>query len=224
MKECDLVFLEDNIKMYQLVNGFRFSVDPILLVDFFEGNKDGKILDIGSGTGIIPILLAKKKQMKNIYGLEIQKVSVDIFKENISINHLNEKIIALNEDIKNVKYSNFFDYVISNPPYLKIDGKKISENENKKIARHEIYLKLEDLIKNAKRVLKPRGEFFLVHRSYRIIEISRLLEENNFSLKRICFVYFDREKNSNLVLVQASKGRKNLLKIESPIFLKEKGY
>ena len=114
--------------------------------------------------------------------------------------------------------------MISNPPYMVLDGKKISENENKKISRHEITLNLEDLIKNAKRLLKPQGEFFMVHRSFRLPEIIMELEKNKFSLKKIQFVYFNREKNSNLVLVQASKGKKNKLEIISPLFLEEEGY
>ena len=107
---------------------------------------------------------------------------------------------------------------------MELDGKKISENENKKIARHEIFLDIEKLAENSKRLLKPRGELFLVHRSHRFLEICSILEKNNFSIKRAKFVFFDREKSSNLVLIQASKGRKNKLEIESPLFLKENGY
>lgn len=224
MEKLDITLLENGVKLYQLKDGFRFSVDPIILVDFFEGNKNGKILDIGSGNGIIPILLAKKKNMENIFGVEIQEISANIFKKNLELNNLEKKITILNDDVKNIKYGNFFDYIISNPPYMEVDGKKISDNENKKIARHEICLDLEGLIKNSKRLLKPRGELFLVHRSYRFIEIAKILEENKFSIKRVCFVYFDRKKASNLVLIQASKGRKNILRIENPIFLEEKGY
>ena len=224
MENLDITLLENGVKLYQLKDGFRFSVDPIILVDFFEGNKNGKILDIGSGNGIIPILLAKKKNMENIFGVEIQEISANIFRKNLELNNLEKEITILNDDVKNIKHGNFFDYIISNPPYMEVDGKKISDNENKKIARHEICLDLEGLIKNSKRLLKPRGELFLVHRSYRFIEIAKILEENKFSIKRVCFVYFDRKKASNLVLIQASKGRKNILRIENPIFLEEKGY
>ena len=221
---CDITLIDKNLKIYQLVDGFRFSVDPIILVDFFEGNKNGKILDIGSGCGIIPILLSYKKNMTNIYGVEIQKSSLEIFKKNVEENNLSEKINVIEGDVADIKEGNSFDYIISNPPYMTIDGKKISENENKKIARHEIFLDLKKLVENAKRLLKPRGEFFLVHRSHRFLEICKVLEENNFSVKRVKFTFFDREKSSNLVLIQASKGRKHKLEIESPLFLKEKGY
>ena len=147
MKEnCDITLLENGLKIYQLKEGFRFSVDPVILVDFFEGNPKGKILDIGSGCGIIPILLAEKKGMENIFGVEIQKSSAEIFEKNILENNLSDKITVLNCDVKDLDFGNTFDYIISNPPYMAVDGKKISENENKKIARHEICLDLKKLI------------------------------------------------------------------------------
>lgn len=224
LDKCDITLLEKDLKIYQLKDGFRFSVDPIILVDFFQGKPEGKILDVGSGCGIIPILLAKKKGMKNIYGVEIQEQSLEIFKKNVEENNLSDSINILSGDVAELKEGNTFDYIISNPPYMTMDGKKISENENKKIARHEISLDLKKLIGNCKRLLKPRGEFFLVHRSYRFLEICSELEKNGFSVKRVKFSFFDREKNSNLVLIQASKGRKHKLEIENPLFLEEKGY
>lgn len=222
--KINITTFDDDIKMYQMVEGFRFSVDPIILVNFFEGNPKKKVLDIGSGTGIIPILLAKRKNMKDLTGVEIQAESVELFRKNIEENNLKDKINIVHCDVKDFRESNTFDYIISNPPYMVLDGKKISENENKKISRHEVALNLEDLIKNVKRLLKPQGEFFMVHRSFRLPEIIMELEKNKFSLKRIQFVYFNREKNSNLVLIQASKGKKNKLEIISPLFLEEEGY
>lgn len=223
-KNINITTFDDKIKIYQLIDGFRFSVDPIILVDFFEGDSEKRILDIGSGSGIIPILLAKRKNMKNITGIEIQKDSLDIFKKNVFENNLEKNIEIIYGDVKEYDKSNFYDYIISNPPYMSLDGKKISENENKKISRHEIMLNLSELIRNAKRLLKPRGELFLVHRSFRLPEIIKEMEKNNFSLKKIKLVYFDRNKNSNLVLVQASKGRKNKLEVLPPLFLEEEGY
>lgn len=223
-EKINITTFNDDIKMYQLVDGFRFSVDPIILVNFFEGNSQKKILDIGSGTGIIPILLAKRKNMKNIVGIEIQRKNFEIFKKNITENNLSEIIEPVLGDIKDYKESNSFDYIISNPPYMVLDGKKISENENKKISRHEIALNLEELVKNAKRLLKPQGEFFMVHRSYRLPEIIIELEKNKFSLKKIQFTYFNKQKNSNLILIQASKGKKNKLEILPPLYLEEEGY
>ena len=220
----DVTLLKSGLKIYQLKEGFRFSVDAVILADFFQGKPEGKILDIGSGCGIIPILLAEKKGMKNIFGIEIQKSSLEIFRKNVEENNLSDKIKIFEGDVADLKEGNSFDYIISNPPYMELDGKKISENENKKIARHEIFLDIKKLAENSRRLLKPRGELFIVHRSHRFLEICHVLEENSFSVKRAKFVFFDREKNSNLVLIQASKGRKNKLEIENPLFLQENGY
>ncbi len=224
MENISITKLKNNVEMYQYTDGFRFSVDPIILVDFFQGKKKGKVLDLGSGTGIISILLAKEKEMENIHALEIQNSSVQLLRKNIELNQLEEKIKVIHCDVKEYKEANSYDYIITNPPYMVVDGKKISENENKKIARHEIKLDLESLIKNSKRLLKPRGELFLVHRSHRTIEIISELEKNKFSIARIQFVYFDKTKTSNLVLIQASKGKKNEVKILQPLYLEENGY
>lgn len=220
----DVTLLKSGLKIYQLKKGFRFSVDAVILADFFQGKTEGKILDIGSGCGIISVLLAEKKDMKNIFGIEIQKSSLEVFRKNVEENNLSDRIKIFEGDVADLKEGNSFDYIISNPPYMELDGKKISENENKKIARHEIFLDIKKLAENSRRLLKPRGELFIVHRSHRFLEICRIFEENGFSVKRAKFVFFDREKNSNLVLIQASKGRKNKLEIESPLFLQENGY
>ncbi|MFK4785706.1 tRNA1(Val) (adenine(37)-N6)-methyltransferase [Fusobacterium sp. MFO224] len=224
MDTMDLTSFEDGTNIYQYKNGFRFSVDPLLLVDFFNGNPDKKILDIGSGCGIIPILLAKKKNMKNITGIEIQKKSFELFQKNLKENNLQDKVRTVLGDINNFKEGNSFDYIISNPPYMNLDGKKISDNENKKISRHEICLNLSSFAKNCKRLLKPRGEIFLVHRSFRFLEIVREFENLGLSISNVKFVYFNRASNSNLVLIQASKGRKCMPNFLPPLFLEENGY
>lgn len=223
-KDEDITLLKDNYKLIQKKDGFRFSVDAVILADFFQPNKSGKILDIGTGNGIIPILLYSKEKGKNITGIDIQEENVSLAKRNIELNNLENNIMIENADIKEYPYGNTFDYIVSNPPYMKVDGKKQNDLNSKAIARHEIKLTLKELIENAKRVLKPIGSFTLVHRSYRFTEISKILEENGFSLKRVRFVYFSKEKNSNLVLIEAWKGKKFQLEIEPPLFLEESGY
>lgn len=223
-KDEDITLLKDNYKLIQKKDGFRFSVDAVILADFFQPNKSGKILDIGTGNGIIPILLYSKEKGKNITGIDIQEENVSLAKRNIELNNLENNIMIENADIKEYPYGNTFDYIVSNPPYMKVDGKKQNDLNSKAIARHEIKLTLKELIENAKRVLKPIGSFTLVHRSCRFTEISKILEENGFSLKRVRFVYFSKEKNSNLVLIEAWKGKKFQLEIEPPLFLEESGY
>lgn len=220
----DMTLLRDNFKIIQKTNGFRFSVDAVILADFFSPIKEGKILDIGTGNGIIPILLYGKGKGKKIVGVDIQEENISLARRNIQLNNLEDMIDIVNCDIKDYPMGNSFDYIVSNPPYMKVDGKKQNDLSSKAIARHEIKLDLENLVKNAKRMLKPVGSFSLVHRSYRFTEISRVLEESGFSLKRVRFVYFSKEKNSNLVLIEAWKGKKCQLEIEPPLFLEESGY
>ncbi len=220
----DMTLLRDNFKIIQKTNGFRFSVDAVILADFFSPTREGKILDIGTGNGIIPILLYGKGKGKNIVGVDIQEENISLAKRNIQLNNLEDIIDIVNCDIKDYPMGNSFDYIVSNPPYMKVDGKKQNDLSSKAIARHEIKLDLKDLVKSAKRMLKPVGSFSLVHRSYRFTEISRILEESGFSLKRVRFVYFSKEKNSNLVLIEAWKGKKCQLEIEPPLFLEESGY
>lgn len=220
----DMTLLRGNFKIIQKTNGFRFSVDAVILADFFSPIKEGKILDIGTGNGIIPILLYGKGKGKKIVGVDIQEENISLARRNIQLNNLEDMIDIVNCDIKDYPMGNSFDYIVSNPPYMKVDGKKQNDLSSKAIARHEIKLNLESLVKSAKRMLKPVGSFSLVHRSYRFTEISRVLEESGFSLKRVRFVYFSKEKNSNLVLIEAWKGKKCQLEIEPPLFLEESGY
>lgn len=223
-KDEDMTLLRGDYKLIQKINGFRFSVDAVILSDFFTPHRDGKVLDIGTGNGIIPILLCAKEKSRDIVGIDIQEENTLLAQKNMELNSLTENVKIINCDIKDYPMGNTFDYIVSNPPYMKVDGKKQNDLSSKTIARHEIKLDLEELVKSAKRLLKPTGSFSLVHRSYRFTEISRVLEECGFSLKRVRFVYFSKEKNSNLVLVEAWKGKKCQLEIEPPLFLEESGY
>lgn len=220
----DITMLNNGYKLIQKKDGFRFSVDAVILSDFFSPTKKGKILDIGCGNGIIPILLYSKGKGEDITGVEIQEENCELALKNVKLNNLEEYIKIENGDVKEHPKGNTFDYIISNPPYMEVDGKKQNILSCKSIARHELTLNLYDLIRNAKRLLKPVGSITLVHRSYRFTDISRILEDCGFSLKRVRFVYYSKDRNSNLVLVEAFKGKKCKLEIEPPLFLEECGY
>lgn len=220
----DITTLNNGYKLIQKKDGFRFSVDAVILSDFFSPTKKGKILDIGCGNGIIPILLYSKGKGEDITGVEIQEENCELALKNVKLNNLEEYIKIENSDVKEYPKGNTFDYIISNPPYMEVDGKKQNILSCKSIARHELTLNLYDLIRNAKRLLKPMGSITLVHRSYRFTDISRILEDCGFSLKRVRFVYYSKDRNSNLVLVEAFKGKKCKLEIEPPLFLEECGY
>lgn len=194
----DITLLAGKYKLIQKKDGFRFSVDAVILSDFFAYPKKGKILDIGTGNGVIPILLSSKEKGEDIIGIDIQEENIELAEKNIELNCLKENIKIVHGDVKEYSMGNSFDYIVSNPPYMEVDGKKQNILSCKSIARHEIKLNLSQLVQSAKRLLKPVGSFSLVHRSYRFTDISRILEDSGFSLKRVRFVYFSKEKIQTL--------------------------
>lgn len=218
----DISIISEKVKLIQKKEGFRFGTDAVLLADFFDGKKTGRILEIGTGNGIIPVLLISKEKVEKIEAVEIQKEVAELAERNIVLNGFENRVKIINMDIKEMRNGNSYDYILTNPPYMVLDGKELNQNDSKTIARHEIKLNLDELISTSKKLLKPRGELFMVHKSYRFLEISQKLLEYNFSIKRVKFVHHSREKEGSLVLIEASKGRKNKLVIEPPLFLNER--
>ena len=211
-----------NRKIYQDDNYFKFSLDGVLLANFVSIKLTTKrILDIGTGTGIIPLILSLKTD-KRIDTIEIQKELCEVFTKSIEYNSLENQINLINEDIKyfskKTENLNKYDIVISNPPYFS----KTNTNSIKENAKHENLLNLDELIDSSKRILKNNGSLYLVYDSKRIIELIEKLNKNNFVVKKIRFVHETIEKDSNIVLVEASKNGKTSTKILPPFILYEK--
>lgn len=199
--------------IFQFKDAFKFSNDTVELVNFVEINKKNKILEIGTGNGIIPILLkAKKDKILEYDAVEIQKKNILLAQENFKINAVSF-INLIEEDIKNYKKSNYYDMIIANPPYMEVDGKKINENDSKAISRHEIELNLEDFIAASKRLLKAQGTLFFVHRAHRLVDLISMLTKYNFSVARLRFLT-KSNKVTNIILIEALKGKKTQLKLE----------
>ena len=215
--------LINGYKIYQYENEFKFSVDAVLLAGFIERMKNEKVLEIGGGTGVISILLLayEKNINSKITILEIQKKMSDLIEKNLEINDCRSLIEVINIDVKNYGAGNSFDTVFSNPPYMEVDGKKINENSGKSLSRHEISLNLEELIKNAKRLLKPIGKFYMVHRAHRLQEIVATLSKYNFNIEKIQFAHHKKGEKANLVLIKANKGIKKKLEIQEPKYISE---
>ncbi len=218
----DITDLFQGYKLIQEKDGFRFSSDAIVLTEFIGDLKEKKVLEIGTGNGIIPILLKIQDKIDFITALEVQNSVSELAKKNIEINNLESNIEIINIDVKDYEKSNFYDTIISNPPYMKVDGKNINKNDKKTIARHEIKLELKDLIVHGKRLLKPRGSFYMVHRTHRLPEIIVELNKNNMFLEKLKFVYHCEGKKSNLVLIKANKGKNIILEVEEPLYLERK--
>ena len=219
----DLEF--NNLKIIQNEKEFCFGMDAVLLSDFAKDIKqNSKIIDFGTGTGILPILLSGKTENTKIYGIEIQEKMAEMATRSVKLNKLENKIKIINEDIKNLKNifkKNTFDVVITNPPY-KINNTGLkNENEGKLISRHEVKCNLEDIIISAKDMLKDKGVFYMVHRPERIVDICELLRKYKIEPKIIRFVYPKKEKEANLVLIKAVKNARKFLKIEKPLIIYE---
>lgn len=212
-----------NLKLIQDKNGFCFGVDSVLLSDYAKKiKKNAKVVDIGTGTGIISILLCAKTNLEKIYGIEIQKDVAEMAKRSAILNGLENKFEVINSDIKdifNILNKNEFDVVVTNPPYKKIDTGVKSIDEKQLISRHEVKCTLEDIIKNASILLKDLGEFYMVHRAERLVDIMCLLRKYKLEPKNIRFVHSKACEKPSLILVRAVKCAKEFLKIDKPLVI-----
>ena len=210
--------LDEKFKIIQKVGGYKYGEDTILLFKLFQASlnkKNIKLLDIGTGNGILPILLSDNEFLSELVGIDIQKENIDRANKALQLNKIEKNIQFECMDIREYKKSNYFDVIISNPPYMNDNGKKINENEHKAISRHEIKLSLNELISNAKRLLKPIGLLYFIHRTHRLVEIIKALDKNNFSIKKIIFIYSAQNNKSTMMFVEAVKGKKIKLEIQN---------
>ena len=219
--------LNFNKVIYQDDDWFKLSMDSVLLANFVTINMGVKnIIDFACGNAPIPMLLTYRTNAM-IYGVEYQKCIYELGVESIKENGLEDKIKLINGDVRNIRdifNSEFFDIVTCNPPYFKkSDSSHLNDNEVKAIARHEITLNLEDVVKSASYVLKNRGVFAMDHRTERMVEIIEVMKKYRLEPKRIQFIYPKKGKNSDLFLIEGVKNGNVGLKMLSPIVLHEEG-
>ena len=210
--------LDEKFEIIQKIDGYKYGEDTILLFKLIQDSlnkKNIKLLDIGTGNGILPILLSANEFLSELVGIDIQKENIERAKKALKLNKIEKNIQFKCMDIKEYKNSNYFDIIISNPPYMEDNGKKINENEHKAISRHEIKLSLSEFISNAKRLLKPIGLLYFIHRTHRLVEIIKALDKNNFSIKKIIFIYSSQNNKSSMMFVEAIKGKKVKIEIEN---------
>ena len=196
------------LKIIQNKEGFCFGIDSVLLSDFAKNIKNARVIDLGTGTGIINILLSGKTNNCNFTGVEIQEEVAEMAERSIKLNNLKDKIKIINESILNLKNTfkrKEFDVVVTNPPYKKINTGIINKEDKKIISRHEITASLEDFIQTASYLLKDYGEFYMVHRPDRLVDIFSIMRKEKIEPKKIRFVYPDKNKKANLVLIKGVK-------------------
>ncbi len=206
---------------------FCFGMDAVLLSGFAKAKQGDRVLDLGTGTGIIPILMEAKTSAKNLVGLEIQPDSADMARRSVRLNGLEKKIEIITGDIKEAESlfgAASFDVVTSNPPYMTEHHGITNPEAPKAIARHELLCSLEDVISQSSRLLKPGGNFFMVHRPFRLVDIFVLLREYKLEPKRMKLVYPFADKEPNMVLIEANRGGRAKMRVEKPLIVyKEPG-
>ncbi|MFH1939137.1 MAG: tRNA1(Val) (adenine(37)-N6)-methyltransferase [bacterium] len=212
---------DKGLKIIQASDSYRFSVDSVLLLNFIRVKSYEKIIDLGTGSGIIPLLLFSKRKGLYIYGIEIQKDLADMARRSVKLNKLQNGITIIQEDFRNLKNifkNQQFDVVISNPPFISLGQGKINPSSSKAIARHEIKGDLEDIISVSNYLLKNKGRIYLIYRSAKLIKLAITLKKYGIEPKVVKFIHPRPGENANLVLLEGIKGGKEELKIENPIF------
>lgn len=215
----------NNYKIIQNTNKFCFGMDAVLLSGFSKVLHGEKVLDMGTGTGIIPILMEAKTPGRHFTGLEIQEESADMAKRSVILNKLEDKIDIVCGDIKEASKlfgTASFDVVTSNPPYMNHSHGLVNPNSAKAIARHEILCTLEDVVRETAGVLKPNGRFYMVHRPFRLADIINICCLYKLEPKRMRLVYPYIDKEPNMVLLEFVKGGGRNLLVEAPLIVYKK--
>ncbi len=218
-----------DIRLYQPATGYRFSVDSLLLFNFITLQRIERIADLGAGSGIIGLLLAKKYDKSTVNLFEIQRILYEFAKKNVELNSLQDRIKVFFEDIRQIpqihpSFKASFDVVVSNPPFRKVRSGRLNPDEEKAIARHEIAIDLSGLIHTADFLLKHKGRIFLIHHPSRLSELVVELRKKGIEIKRLQFVHSSISTEAKMVLVDGVKGGRTGTRVEKPFFIyDEKG-
>lgn len=210
------------LQLIQKRDGFCFGVDAVLLSDFADVRKGDKVIDLGSGTGIIAVLLSAKKAAGAVVGLEIQPDMAEMAARSVELNGLGGRVRMVCGDIKDAVGlfgASSFDAVVTNPPYMTRGGGLLNPSDAKAISRHELLCTLEDVIASAGRLLSPGGRFSMVHRPERLADILCLMRANSIEPKYLRFVHPSPGKKPNLVLVSGTRDGRPMLRVLEPLYI-----
>ena len=203
---------------------FCFGMDAVLLSSFAKVKRGERVLDLGCGNGVIPLLLEAKTEGEKFFGLEIQEESADLARRSVALNGLESKIEIVTGDIKeavNIFGAASFHVITMNPPYMTGNHGLVNPSDAKAIARHEITCNLEDMIREASRVLKPRGRFYMVHRPFRLAQIMSLMVKYHLEPKRMRLVHPYVDKEPNMVLIEGLRDGNSRITVEPPLIVYE---
>ena len=217
--------LKNGYKIIQDTERFQFGMDAVLLADFAakEVHDGDSVIDLGTGTGIIPLLMCKKCESSHFTGLEVQKESAEMADRSIKLNKLENQIQIVNGDLKDAETlfaRHSFNVVTCNPPYMIDTHGRANELDAKTIARHEVLCTLEDVVAAADSLLATHGKFFMIHRPFRLPEIFSTLEKHKMEMKRMRLIHPFADREPNMVLIEARKNAKRRLTIEPPLVVR----
>ncbi len=214
----------NGLKIIQKLKGFRFGIDAVLLSNYVKVDKNMNIIDLGTGTGIIPILLSAKTDAYHITGVEIQPEMAEMAQRSVMLNNLQNRITIVEGDFRNsidMFGPGSFDAVVVNPPYTKAGSGLVNPDDAKAVSRHEIFCTLEDIIKVSSGLLKHHGRFFMIHRPERLVDIFFTMREYRIEPKRIRLVHANRKNPANMVLVYGLKNGNPQVTVEAPLYTHE---
>jgi tRNA1Val (adenine37-N6)-methyltransferase len=215
-------FLNGTVQILQKKRGYRFSIDAVLLSQFIKIRKNENVIDLGTGSGILPLLLSQTTNARSFVGVEIQKGLAELAKKNVMLNHLEHRISILHKDLRKLRgifSPGSFHVVLSNPPYRKYRTGRVNPSVEKAVARHEIKGTLEDLISIASYLLPPKGRCYLIFPALRTIDLLVSLRKEKLEPKRLQFVYPRIEEGAKLILAESVKASGVELKIMEPLVL-----
>lgn len=212
----------NGLELIQSPDRFCFGVDAVLLSDFVKVKENETVLDMGTGTGIIPILLTAKTKGKHFTGLEIQKESAQMARRSVAHNHLEDKIDIVTGDIKEAAQifkPAFFDVITVNPPYMVYQHGLQNPKDAMAIARHEILCSLDDILRESMKLMQDKGRFYMIHRPFRLTEIMIKMNQYKIEPKRLQFVHPYVYKEPTMVLIEGVRGAKSRVRIEPPLIM-----
>ena len=216
----------DGYEIIQDPARFCFGIDAVMLSDFVKVKKDETVLDLGTGTGILPILLAAKTKGKHFTGLEIQDESADMARRSVEYNQLEDRIDIVIGDIKEAAETlepAFFDVIVTNPPYMLDHHGLKNPKDAKAIARHEVLCTLDDILRESGKMLREsKGRFYMIHKPFRLAEIMVKMNQYKIEPKRIQFIHPYVDKEPTMVLIEGIKGGKSRVTVEPPIIMYKK--
>ncbi len=220
-------FFENQIRIYQPRNGYRYSMDPVILAAQVMPSPGCKIIDIGCGCGIIPLIIGFRYKNVHIIGIEIQSQLAELATKNITGNQMSDRIQILNKDIRTTTSFDihFFDspgvadIIVSNPPYKKKDTGRLNPNIQKAMARHEIKLELSQFFSSARRLLKPRGQILFIFPADRLQDLVPDLSSHGFQLDWIQFIHTKKNKPAKLILVSGIKDGHGACIVRPPLYI-----